>query len=151
MARYHFKETSTIGRAVIIEPAVMNSHTVPTRASSKWSLIRGMAAGNLAHPYFFTWNRLAYGALFITSIGWSFYLIQIVFLYIGEQFFDLEYYFTSRLGHVDFILIHVTITCLIAYGLSKRNAFAKNKFLVLIGISVTFNLVLRLVVLNPLA
>ena len=109
-----------------------------------------MAAGNFFHSHFFTWERLAYGALFTTTIGWSFYLIQIIYLFLKEGFFDLEYYFTSRLGHVDFILIHATITFLIAYALFKRGALTKSKFLVLISMAITFNFILRLVQLTQM-
>lgn len=106
-----------------------------------------MEAGKFHPPPFFSWKFFAHCAVFITSAGWSFYLVQMVLLAISESFFDWEYYLTSRLGHVDFILIYATATSLVILRSFKKNMLGKNVSFILICMAVVLNLALRLTVM----
>ena len=97
-------------------------------------------------PFFFfvKWKYLAGFGLFITNFGWSFYLSQIII--IMDKVFDLEYYFTSRLGHVDFIIIHATASFLIMYTMSKKGMLNKKIYLMIGSAGVICSLVAWLMI-----
>ena len=97
-----------------------------------------MVIGNPIPSLFFNWKFVGFFTIFITAVGWTYYLL-VQIINTGIDFFDLAINDISA-GYVfSLMLIHFSVFLIVTMRLIKRGLASKKKLLAisLSGLSVT--------------
>ena len=107
--------------------------------------LRFMVSKSMTPTSFFSWKSVGFIGIFVTSIGWTFYLSFLIMISIFENydFFTASFESFGASFVLIFITIYASVSALISYFMYKRNMLKRNQYLLILGIAVIIGIVLN--------